>query len=563
MITAFTIIFITIMSTTVRRYTLWKAQSGAYISDLEQLHASISLPSTIKMVFYLKKFTILSLGLVSIWSFYYLGSQANKREYVFALSDASQPVKAAYPNDAQFFEFGPSRGEESVYGEVKNLNTEFNDHLDSPGSNGLDSFGFLLIPEMRMEVMEYRWNGPQPLSPPRRRSSQELQEWMTVHPKLETYTELLLNTNDFYKDKYPGSSWWDYIGTAEGMEGIKVTGDLTLAASYFSVECGSVDALPLQEFPTGVAKDMRTSFNLTSFSNSSGNPTQQVTSFTVWHRWNETYNTHSTDEAPTINGMTNGTLKITRTITEPKVEMKVHCPDGACVAKNMRYLPSEGQDHAHVSPFANTTWASGFFDNLLWSSGAPSMHKPDDNDVQYALETYKFINFLSPNGYSDTKEYLLLQYGRTLTKLFDTYFNIAAIGNSRDNPSDKSASFDYFTFDGALYEPQYRLNWAWINLDYLSCGILLTASIFSFWLRKNTLAPDIFGYVSSLTRDNPYIPVTEGGSTLSGIDRAKHMEKVKIKIGDVGPSSEEAKVGIVYVHDDIGVAPPSKSRKYL
>lgn len=41
------------------------------------------------------------------------------------------------------------------------------------------------------------------------------------------------------------------------------------------------------------------------------------------------------------------------------------------------------------------------------------------------------------------------------------------------------------------------------------------------------------------------------------------MEKVKIRIRDVGQGSGVVKVGIVYIHDDTGVEPLSKSWKYL
>jgi len=46
----FTIVCVTIMSTLIRRYALWKAQEGTYVSELEQLQGSISLPSTPKPI---------------------------------------------------------------------------------------------------------------------------------------------------------------------------------------------------------------------------------------------------------------------------------------------------------------------------------------------------------------------------------------------------------------------------------------------------------------------------------------------------------------------------------
>lgn len=87
---------------------------------------------------------------------------------------------------------------------------------------------------------------------------------------------------------------------------------------------------------------------------------------------------------------------------------------------------------------------------------------------------------------------------------------------------------------GAPYQPQYRLNWVWMVLDYIGCVVLLVAASVAVWLRKRTLAPDIFGYVSSLTRENPMIDLPAGGSTLSGLDRARMMKGIKVKIADIG-----------------------------
>ena len=70
LVTAFTIVFVTIVSTLVRRYALWKAQRGAYVSELEQLQGSISLPSTLKLIWSLRAFTTTSAALIGIWSFY-------------------------------------------------------------------------------------------------------------------------------------------------------------------------------------------------------------------------------------------------------------------------------------------------------------------------------------------------------------------------------------------------------------------------------------------------------------------------------------------------------------
>lgn len=83
LVTLFTLIFVVIVSTLVKRYALWKAQhvDGAYLCELEQLQGSTSLTSTVKLIWKLRSRNRLSVYLVVIWSFYYIGSQSIGREY--------------------------------------------------------------------------------------------------------------------------------------------------------------------------------------------------------------------------------------------------------------------------------------------------------------------------------------------------------------------------------------------------------------------------------------------------------------------------------------------------
>lgn len=115
LVTAFTIVFVTIMSTLVKRLALYRAQQGATVSDLEQLQASISLPSTIKTVFSLRKFTVSSAALVAVWSFYYLGSQSSKREYGYVASGPYHYIRAVYPtHDAPIVDFNLKRATDQL-----------------------------------------------------------------------------------------------------------------------------------------------------------------------------------------------------------------------------------------------------------------------------------------------------------------------------------------------------------------------------------------------------------------------------------------------------------------
>lgn len=130
----------------------------------------------------------------------------------------------------------------------------------------------------------------------------------------------------------------------------------------------------------------------------------------------------------------------------------------------------------------------------------------------------------------------------------------------------QNPSFALAILNGGRYDPSYRLNYAWVTIDFLSCFILLVAPTVAVHLRRRTLAPDIFGYVSSLTRDNPHINLPEGGSTLSGLDRARMLKNVKVKIADVRGDDGIGRVGLARLGSEesmTGVKDLEKVKRYV
>jgi hypothetical protein len=73
LVTLYTIVFGTIIATLVRRYALWKAQKGASVAELEQIHSSISLPNTLQLIWSLRSWRITSVVLTLIWAWYSYG----------------------------------------------------------------------------------------------------------------------------------------------------------------------------------------------------------------------------------------------------------------------------------------------------------------------------------------------------------------------------------------------------------------------------------------------------------------------------------------------------------
>ncbi|KAJ9666245.1 hypothetical protein H2201_003679 [Coniosporium apollinis] len=79
----------------------------------------------------------------------------------------------------------------------------------------------------------------------------------------------------------------------------------------------------------------------------------------------------------------------------------------------------------------------------------------------------------------------------------------------------------------------YVTNWGWIVLLLVASSVLQIAATTALILRYLTLAPNLLGYVSSQTRDNLYIPLVPGGSSMDGLERTRMLRHLPVRIGDV------------------------------
>lgn len=542
-VTAFTIVFITIMTTVTRRLALYKAQQGAYMSDLEQLQASVSLPSVIKMVFYLQKFSVFSFMLVGFWSFYYLGSQAARREYRLEASEPFKTMMGAYPNDNLTSWYDGGRFDARFAPSSDLINSM---QGRSKGQYGVDYMGSFLIPDPVGKFYALKRDG----------TINNTKEYKVVPSSTSyaAYAGLALSTERvFPPDEYSNQTtkyWGDY----------QILGDFSLDTTYFKVYCDSLTLHPFESFPSGVLPTMSTSVNMT---NGTGSGPKQLE---IWQRWDESFRYYF-NEPPIATAVKKGASKLTCNIVQPRVKVGVHCNDIACTVNKLS-CPYTDPTALHNTRFQNATFAVNFFSSMLLAGGVPQqLNDTSSNTVISNMNLDLLIWYYT---YSNSNSSTILQQILDLNNnyfepIVNTWYNLGI--NSWPTETKDVAPENGFTpvsIKGATRNPRYAINWIWIGVDYFSGFLLLAAAIYSFWLRKHTLAPDIFGFVSSLTRDNPHFPVPPGGSTLDGLDRTRALRNMQVRIGDIaGPHGEVGRVGFVPVDPQMQASHLTKERKYL
>lgn len=588
LVTLFTIVFVTIMSTFVKRYALWKAQQGASIAELEQLQGSVSLPSTLKLIWSLRSFSVNSLILALTWSFYYLGSQAVKLEYRLSLSADYRPVTAVVQRPDAPSYFTPNLADvlsnDSWYLTYYNsMPMPMQSYLDRLNTN----FGATILDDE--DSREYV-HGSQPNFGTRNGPiipsygvAESLNEQNSLTDK---YWHRLGGWIDVSKQSQEQSAYISLTGQSIWVDSIyyfngtlkhdptalPFLGSYTLYnMSYFNVNCSQPAVFPVSSFPNGTLPGASVSFNMSNIDPDSSRDRHgyQLRQVEYWYKGFAIdllpgYNATDTVDAD-FNGTFNYSLRAFQTtcdLTTNYIDMKVRCITTGCYPDRLRWAndTTELEATSYSTPFDNDDFATGFLSNFVLSTGrqvnmnfttiVDDWFFPDGriNDTYWSTLGPAQFARITMADQTDTSS--------SLTTGFNTYhmlsqsvlsdYMLPDIGSILADPGHEDAFFMRVPADGAQLNQGYRIYWQWIPVDLVACSILLAAAVGAYWLRVHTLAPDIFGYVSSLTRDNPHIHLPTEGSALSGIDRARMMKDVRVKIADVQTTSDgEGSIGRV------------------
>lgn len=79
----------------------------------------------------------------------------------------------------------------------------------------------------------------------------------------------------------------------------------------------------------------------------------------------------------------------------------------------------------------------------------------------------------------------------------------------------------------------YVCNFAWLGVFLLSTVVMLVGAITGVVFSRKTIVPDYLGYVSSLAKESPWIRMPDIGVNMDGMDKARLVNEIKVRIGDV------------------------------
>jgi hypothetical protein len=100
----------------------------------------------------------------------------------------------------------------------------------------------------------------------------------------------------------------------------------------------------------------------------------------------------------------------------------------------------------------------------------------------------------------------------------------------------------------------YSTNVLFVTLLLIITLILQACAIAGLILKYTVTAPDILGYVSTMTRDNKFAAVPQGGTALDGLERATHLREMKVQIADVLANHANGHIALRSVEKDVDFA---------
>ena len=130
---------------------------------------------------------------------------------------------------------------------------------------------------------------------------------------------------------------------------------------------------------------------------------------------------------------------------------------------------------------------------------------------------------------TDVDAYLPANLSATEHTFFDWFTKYTQIVNDLESPFIGATTTARVTTTREIFV----CNFAWLALLLTSSTVILLTGGVAIVLKRKTLGPEMFGFVSSMTYENPWIKIPQGGTMLDAMERTRLLKDVEVHIADV------------------------------
>ncbi|KAL0932376.1 uncharacterized protein CTRU02_213329 [Colletotrichum truncatum] len=519
--TIFPIIFAAICGKTMKSIALYKSQDGMSLRLLEHLSGASSLFSALERVYLLRNFGVIGIITTFVWALSPLGGQALSPRLLSKENFYSNSTRNATYFDPNFLgttRLDSASGGASAVAHVTAL------YLTSLSSSA----------EVRSSPRDV-WGNPKTSIPYALAEKSNASEWtdLTISNATSSYTNL--------------------IGVPVKAFENGVASEIILPSINLEIKCSSLQLTDTESFKRSLKEPLLTSFagggtfpNGTTtiefhrgFSGSGASTTFLYMTNTSWTRFVSDitqpitifYGSRTWETKANVTGKRGLSISLAECTMVPRgLETKLSCNGQVCHAIAARQQPAVVTKN--VTWTINSIMKRGYFCGM----GASGR-------VNEAGQTEQFIS----SGSVGESNYDLLNlwdmpladFEERFQQMVNTFWYAAASQVfSTGNFSSKSNQ-QYVSQTPAAVTvnlgPHYICHWVWFGLAVAIVLLLEGLAVANAILRFRTRAPDIFGYVSSLTIGNRYCESKGLGqsSALFGLERARALGRVRFQLADI------------------------------
>lgn len=543
--TIFPIIFATIVGRLMRTWAMWKAERGATLGILEQMTGSQNVTSAIERAIMISGAGFWGFFVVLLWMLSPLGGQASTRV------TSQQSVSTQNGTTVYYF---------------NNTGDGINSAFARTGISSVKETSMSSL--LHATLLSVRQTGPRDL-------------WGNVKVPCWNY---VASSNASCDEE----GWYPVVQSSSthhsAMTGIVISGlqagldtNFTMQSAEFNLTCAEPQFFPMNSSAVGAAR-------YGGFAEWAGpllvhhNMSQDIFTYMVGDQaeWNSyLFDTNWGADSSTANPAFNiiyasqgamqteiGAFNCSVSVTH--VESDVFCESKECQVRRMRRSKSTSTPQPSI-PFdptnpsiplnmlqwlSSATWTSDWHmvSPIDWYISGSDSPFPRVDMAEYKARDLSYRNISS--------EVVSVRMASLINTAYQTSYQLSAISQpASDNitslklgldPLTAAQGLGYSTTNAGattiLTQTRFVASLPWIATTIIIAFILLFCGIATLLFKYTSHNPDILGYVSSMTRDNPNFEriCIQNGDRLDGLQRARILGRLKVQVADDRPWDEES-----------------------
>ena len=474
---------------------------------------SLTIFGTVELQFWLRTFDILGIGLIALWAISPLGGQASLRLLGTGQQSTSSVQTVSY------------------------LSPDYQSLL----AQGGDTVPFYidLINALYLSAL---------LTPPAGQAS-SVDTWANVKiPAIESLESTSKSDADGWYDVHAGNtSYSSLIGLP--IDGIRKNGSyhFYVESLYMVLDCPTISYSTLENgsskggFSIGFVRNASVSAYLVLLPNQTSYPTVKP--------WGVNFNAASNLDV-------DDSFIANCTLTRSSVESNITCDHGSCSVTNIRRSQFDRRPPGYT-PLSYGTGA-GNLEKYWPMSGGNGAHEGSSTPTEYFISDPTLQSLASNfSGEVSLAGLSADLFSERFSLVFNTYWqcNLVPWYQTGNLPSNLSSlnkalaetgdgTFNTTTTTVTNFTVIYVCNKMWAVILSIASVLLLVCGMCGAIVKYRARGPTILGYVSTMTRDNQYIDLPPGGCNLDGLDRARLLKDMEVKLQDVTAEDEVGHIAL-------------------